>query len=146
MRHENLQNCDTWNEGETEWNIKWKNEFSTDWQEVIMKDDFFFHRADIKTTNNLVLELQNSSISSTDIQIREKFYGTMVWLINAIEFKDNIAKYSIVNRVLKNHEEYNPEDREYENYRGNEFYELQELFEESTEISNQIEKLNNKIS
>ncbi len=116
-RHIEIQNCDSWNDGETEWHREWKNEFPDDWQEVIIEKDFEKHIADIKTPNNLVLELQNSSISSTTIKIREKFYGKMIWLINANEFKENFRINSQVKTQLRYLEEshrslmyYEPED------------------------------------
>lgn len=100
-RHIEIQNCDSWNEGETEWHRQWKNEFPDDWQEVIIEKDYEKHIADIKTPNGLVLELQNSSISSTTIKIREKFYGKMIWLINANQFKDNFRISSLVKSQLR---------------------------------------------
>jgi len=76
--HKKLGECDTWSEGETEWHIKWKNEFPEELQEVIVEN----HRADIKLENDLVIEIQNSSISANDICDREMFYDKMVWLLN----------------------------------------------------------------
>jgi len=49
------------------------------------------HRADIKTENNWVIELQNSSISPEEIIKREEFYGDMVWLLNGAKFGKNIG-------------------------------------------------------
>lgn len=100
-RHIEIQNCDSWNDGETEWHREWKNEFPDDWQEVIIEKDYEKHIADIKTPNNLVLELQNSSISSTTIKIRERFYDKMIWLINANQFKDNFRISSQVKTQLR---------------------------------------------
>lgn len=140
-RHETLQKCDSWREGETEWHRKWKNEFPKDWQEVIVKDNFSEHRADIKTINNLVLELQNSPISTIDIQIREKFYGKMVWLINAGKFNHNINKYSLVKKALRAHEDYDPTHSEYTIYTGYEVKELQDLIEKNLQLINQIKRL-----
>src|SRR5690606_23934181 len=68
------------------------------------------------TPHGLVLELQNSSISSTTIKIREQFYGNIVWLINANNFKDNFRIWSLVKSRLRqlddNHRQmynFNPE-------------------------------------
>lgn len=100
-RHIELQNCNTWSEGETEWHREWKNKFPKDWQEVIIKRGNEEHRADIKTTKGLILELQNSSISPSTIKIRENFYGNMVWLINANKFKENFKIRSVVTTQLR---------------------------------------------
>lgn len=100
-RHINLNLCDTWKESESEWHREWKNEFPQEWQEVLIENQNEKHIADIKTPNGLVLELQNSSISSTTIKIREQFYNNIVWLINANNFKENFKITSIVNSRLR---------------------------------------------
>ncbi len=100
-RHSNLSLCDSWKESESDWHREWKNEFPKDWQEVIIEENYEKHIADIRTPNGLVLELQNSSISSTTIKIRERFYGNIVWLINANNFKDNFIIWSLVKSRLK---------------------------------------------
>lgn len=105
FRHKTLQNCDSWSEGETEWHYNWKQKFPIDWQEVVIEKYNELHRADIKTNKGLVLELQNSSISTTTIKIREDFYGNMIWLVNAKSFKDNFKIRSLVKQKLRHSEE-----------------------------------------
>ena len=100
-RHDKLINCDTWKEKETDWHRNWKSEFPTAWQEYIITKGNEKHIADIRTENGLILELQNSSISSSTVRIREEFYGKMVWLINAENFKDNFKINSAVNTKLR---------------------------------------------
>lgn len=100
-RHIDLAKCDYWKENETEWHRKWKENFPVDWQEVIVKDGEQIHRADIKTPSGLVVEFQNSSISSSDVKKRERFYGNMIWLINAEDFKGNINIWSEVKAQLR---------------------------------------------
>lgn len=100
-RHVSLSLCDTWKESESEWHRNWKNKFPKEWQEVIIDDGFERHIADIKTPGGLVLELQNSSISSVTIKIREQFYDNIVWLINADNFKDNFSIQSMVRSQLR---------------------------------------------
>ena len=141
-RHENIADCDNWSEGETEWHIKWKNEFPKDWQEITIENEYgIIHRADIKTPNRIVLELQNSPISTIDIENREYFYGKMFWLINAENFKENIKKYSIVTKMLREHDKYDPTSDEFivRNY-------LYEELKELEEISMEIEKNEKEIS
>ena len=142
-RHIEIQNCDSWNEGETEWHREWKNEFPDDWQEVIIEKDYEKHIADIRPPNNLVLELQNSSISSTTIKIREKFYGKMIWLINANKFKDNFRISSVVTSQLRYLDDshrnlmyYEPEDS----------FELKQATDELKDIEYDLRNLGYKIS
>jgi competence CoiA-like predicted nuclease len=141
-RHENLKDCDSWSEGETKWHIDWKNEFPLEWQEIIIQNESFIHRADIKTPSNLVLELQNSSISTFDIQLREEFYDKMIWLINAEDFKNNIKKVSIVKKRLREHDKYNPKEYYFEekNYLNTERKELIDISKDIEEKSNLIDE------
>ncbi len=76
--HKSNFECDDWYEPESKWHIDWKNNFSKERQEIIIGK----HRADIKTKKGIVIELQNSFISSQNIEEREEFYGNMIWLIN----------------------------------------------------------------
>lgn len=73
--------CDTWAEPNTDWHEQWGSLFPDDWREVVIGN----HRADVRTPNGFVVELQHSSISTTEIAEREAFYGDMVWLFDAIE-------------------------------------------------------------
>jgi competence CoiA-like predicted nuclease len=73
--------CDPWYEPESEWHRNWKNLFPDDWQEVTIGN----HRADVKTPHGVV-EFQASSISSTEVQEREDFYGKMIWVVKADTF------------------------------------------------------------
>mgnify|MGYP000845684186 CR=1 FL=1 len=84
--HKSIQDCDNWAEPESEWHLKWKSYFPKEQQEVILEN----HRADIKTQQNLIIELQNSPISSDDICDREKFYKNMIWLLNGNTLGKNL--------------------------------------------------------
>jgi len=88
--HKSNKDCDPWYEPESEWHLKWKNEFPPEQQEVIIKKCKYFedgcsfpkkHIADVKT-NKTILELQNTFISTDDICDRENFYEKMIWLLN----------------------------------------------------------------
>ena len=70
--------CDSFGEPESEWHLNWKNYFSKDEQEIIINN----HRADIKTKNGIIIELQNSPLSPQKIIERELFYQNMIWIIN----------------------------------------------------------------
>lgn len=76
--HKSLNDCDPWAEPESEWHLKWKDNFDKEEQEVIIEN----HRADIKTKKGLVIEIQNSPICPDDICDREVFYGKMIWVLN----------------------------------------------------------------
>lgn len=104
-RHIDLSKCDFWKENETEWHREWKRFFPVDWQEVVVRKDGLIHRADVKTDKGLVIEFQNSSISSGEIKQREHFYENMIWLVNAKEFKGNFRLWSLVKAQLRYLEE-----------------------------------------
>lgn len=142
-RHIEKNKCDSWNDGETEWHREWKNQFPSDWQEVIIEKNFERHIADIKTPKNLVLELQNSSISSATIRIRESFYGNMIWLVNANNFKDNFKPLSVVTSKLRSLED---RYRSINYYEPEESYDFKKALEKLDKIELRLRQLNNKIS
>ncbi len=103
--HKIDRDCDPWKEHETEWHRKWKNRFPIEWQEVPMCDEYGErHAADVKTDSGLVIEFQNSSISTSTIKVREGFYGNMIWVINAESFRDNFKLGSVVKRKVREFE------------------------------------------
>ena len=84
------ESCDSWYEPETEWHKNWKYVFGKDVSEIVIKKDGIKHIADVYTTENVVIELQNSPIQKQIIRKRENFYGErMIWLINGNAFKQN---------------------------------------------------------
>lgn len=83
--HEPNSECPYSTHPETYWHRRWKEYYPINCREVIINNK----RADIKTDNGLVIELQNSSISSQEIQLREQTYKNMVWIINGEHFDDN---------------------------------------------------------
>lgn len=90
--HKSKKHCDDWYEPETQWHKDWKNKFPIDCQEVVFKDEFTGekHIADVYLPKGLVLEFQNSDISSEEIQQREKFYKKMIWVLNGDKFYQNL--------------------------------------------------------
>ncbi|TDP00322.1 competence protein CoiA family protein [Flavobacterium sp. 245] len=99
-QHVHNADCDLWKEGETKWHRDWKNKFPLDWQETIIEKNSEKHIADIFTPNGIVIEFQNSMISSSIIAEREKFYEKMIWVINAQTFKDNLITENISDQQL----------------------------------------------
>lgn len=78
--------CDPWHEGESAWHLKWKLLVPDTWCEVVMGP----HRADIRRPDGVVIELQHSPIAPPQIAERERFYGRMIWLVDARDFADNL--------------------------------------------------------
>ena len=87
--HVSREQCDPWWENETEWHRLWKSYFSTANQEVVHFDQSTGekHIADVKTDSSLVIEIQNSPMSETEMRSRESFYDNMVWIVNGEKFK-----------------------------------------------------------
>jgi Competence protein CoiA-like family len=72
------KDCDPWHEGEGDWHLAWKARAPTDCIEVAIPP----HRADIRTRNGMVIELQASAIDAAEIVERERFYDRMIWLLD----------------------------------------------------------------
>jgi len=86
------ENCDPWYEPESFWHKHWKMTFGKENAEIGIEKDGKRHIADIRTIENVVIELQNSIISKPIIREREDFYGErMLWLLNGEEFKKNLT-------------------------------------------------------
>lgn len=77
--HHEGADCDPWYEPETAWHQSWKSEFPEEWREVTRAP----HRADVITTRGLVIEFQHSSLSYSDYEKREQFWGGLVWVFDA---------------------------------------------------------------
>lgn len=66
-----------------------------DWTEVVLSSNSTRHIADIRTDNDVVIELQHSPISPEVNRAREAFYGErMLWLVDASQFQHNFTVYS----------------------------------------------------
>lgn len=71
--HANIEDCDTWSEGKTEWHIAWQEQFPKDWQEFSIDKDGVKHRADVhippmQNGEESVLEFQHSFIDYEEIR------------------------------------------------------------------------------
>lgn len=90
--HRKHEGCDGWYEPETEWHRNWKIVFGKENSEIVIRQNGIKHIADILTSNNVVIELQNSPIRKADIRKRESFYGErMLWILNGLAFKPNFS-------------------------------------------------------
>lgn len=88
--HKKDEGCDSWYEPETQWHKNWKLIFGRDNCEIVIKKEGIRHIADIRTKQDVIIELQNSPILRPIIRKRETFYGErMIWIINGKNFKDN---------------------------------------------------------
>lgn len=87
--HKQEKDCDPWWESETEWHRQWKNHFPENYREVTFHDPATgeIHRADVHTPSGITIEFQNSSISISELESRNKFYQDLVWVVNAGRFK-----------------------------------------------------------
>jgi hypothetical protein len=91
------RDCDSWSEGETEWHLGWKRRAPSSWCEVSMPP----HRADIRRSDKLVIELQQSSISAVDIAAREQFYGDMWWLFHRSRMGKNAMFFRLADGRIR---------------------------------------------
>jgi hypothetical protein len=81
--HQGERRCDTWWENETDWHRAWKNQFPSDWQEVIhYANDGEKHIADVKTGEGWFIEFQHSHIKPDERRSREDFYKKLIWIVD----------------------------------------------------------------
>ncbi|WP_051119731.1 competence protein CoiA [Gillisia sp. CAL575] len=101
--HNKNEGCDSWSEPETYWHKSWKESFPIHNREVVIEKFGKKHFADLYTKEKIVIELQNSSISSETIREREKFYGEkLLWVINGGKYREHIRIHQNeeINRIL----------------------------------------------
>jgi competence protein CoiA len=82
--HKSLEGCDPWWENESEWHRAWKLCFPEEWQEQVFPgfDPGERHIADVVAAQGVVLEFQSYSISPEEMKARERFYDSMIWIVN----------------------------------------------------------------
>ena len=93
--HKSIRNCDSWWEPETQWHRDWKNKFPPEFREVVLRDEVNneIHRADIRTSNGVTIEFQNSPISLEERYSRDNFYRKIIWVVNAAKFNIQTSCY-----------------------------------------------------
>lgn len=85
--HSGRLHCDPWWENETAWHRAWKRCFPEAQREVVMfAPNGEKHVADVKTTNGMVIEFQNSPMKPEELRSREAFYSRLIWIVNATPF------------------------------------------------------------
>ncbi|RUW44740.1 MULTISPECIES: competence protein CoiA family protein [unclassified Mesorhizobium] len=88
------RNCDPWWEPETLWHLSWKNQFPSEWQEIIRHDERGEkHVADVMTENSLVIEFQHSHLPLQEKVAREGFYQSMVWVVDGTRLKGDHPRF-----------------------------------------------------
>jgi competence protein CoiA len=97
--HKGKRSCDPWWENETEWHRAWKNEFPTEWQEVVHYDENGEkHIADVKTQTDWVIEFQHSYLKPEERHSRNIFYNKLVWVVDGSRRKTDKKQFS---KILK---------------------------------------------
>lgn len=93
--HKGVRSCDPWWENETQWHREWKGNFSTDWQEIILRDETTNekHIADIRTPQEFVIEFQHSYIDPVERKKRESFYKKMLWVVDGTRLKKDYPRF-----------------------------------------------------
>ena len=81
--HTTAENCDPWSSGEGEWHRGWKRRLEVRCgakSETVLTRHGQTHRADSMLPNGLVVEYQTNYLNLPDIEARERFYGSMLWI------------------------------------------------------------------
>lgn len=93
--HKGNKACDSWWEPETEWHRTWKNNYPIEWQENFLIDQKSgeVHIADVRTSAGFVIEFQHSNITLQERESRERFYKSMVWVVNGLRLKNDYKRF-----------------------------------------------------
>jgi hypothetical protein len=92
--HAGRKNCDPWRENETPWHREWKNHFPASCREVShLAPDGEIHRADIKTSSGIIIEIQHSPMTDAERSSREHFYRNLAWVLDGAPFRSNFDIY-----------------------------------------------------
>lgn len=73
----------------TAWHYDWQNNFEKKFLEVVQTNPITKekHIADVKNSDNVVIEFQHSNIKNEEIKSRESFYKKMIWVLDSNTFK-----------------------------------------------------------
>ena len=92
--HKGRRACDPWWENETDWHRNWKDQFPTDWQEIVQHaEDGERHIADVKTEHGWVIEIQHSYIKPHELRSREAFYQKLIWVVDGTRRERDEARF-----------------------------------------------------
>ena len=105
--HRSVRVCDPWWENETEWHRAWKNEFPTDWQEIIQTaENGERHIADVKTET--VLRDWNASLAAVyfDLGVPQEDKQQFLWRRDPIRRNGQVYLTPVPREIfLKMHRE-----------------------------------------
>lgn len=76
--------------GMSEWHRHWQEMFKEEQREKRFEVDGEIHIADVVNSNGVVIEFQNSSISSIEKESRDEAYPMILWVVNAKDWVNNI--------------------------------------------------------
>ncbi|RWM24335.1 MAG: competence protein [Mesorhizobium sp.] len=92
--HRGNRSCDPWWEPETLWHRGWKDQFPSEWQEIIQHDEKGEkHVADVMTGNGQVIEFQHSHLPAQERTAREAFYRNMIWVVDGMRLKNDRKRF-----------------------------------------------------
>lgn len=87
-------NCDTWKESETPWHRAWKSKYPIEYQEYIHEDSLGEkHIADVRTNHGFVIEFQHSHLDPKERETRERFYKSMVWVVDGTRLVKDYPRF-----------------------------------------------------
>lgn len=82
------ENCDGWHYDMSDWHSDWQNQFPRECQEIVIRNEGEFHRADV-LIGNVVIEFQHSSLGSDEFEERNRYYNNLgylvIWLFDTTE-------------------------------------------------------------
>ena len=85
---------DHWWENETEWHRNWKNQLPEEWQEIIPRDESGEkHIADVKTSEDWVIEFQHSRLEPEERNSRDNFYTKLIWVVDGMRRKTDAKQF-----------------------------------------------------
>lgn len=97
--HKSIRGCDSWWETEGEWHRSWKNEFPSEWQEIIhIASTGERHIADVKTETGWVIEFQSSYLKPEERRSRNEFYDKLIWVVDGCRRPTDVKQF---NRILE---------------------------------------------
>lgn len=101
--HCHAERCDEWRETETDWHLKWRKWFldstcdvALDVENVLEKNGEK-HFYDARFAESLSIILRRARLAPDKLRMRERFFGNMIWVIEA-----NATDYKRLSRQIKN--------------------------------------------
>ena len=89
--HKNKSQCDNWWEPHSDWSLSWQEKFEVELQEPVITRGQETHFASIKTKNNTIV-LIRQRLTPKIVEEQEKFFQTLVWIVNAGRHKHDSSR------------------------------------------------------